>query len=271
MKSLCGLIALFLSSIAIYLFDRRVRSTNLMSVSFKETPKKLRDAVANIRRLSHEYLVAVLEKFLQMKCLIKPVIDELSEALTLSLVAIPLLLLIVIALPPNIFGSTQPGNIAVVAFSGLVAFISTLSIGVKLYTKCKIDLISLGYLQLSLQFVESKKLRRVLASIVILIILIIGFLAYLKTNIIPIQLALLLLILLLVLSFFTVPFIIILSTTQTINIIEHITEMDTLTKLSNEQNMQQLESLVFSLIMFLAFISYSTIMCLRHNAKCKEG
>jgi len=258
MKSLCGLIALFLSSVTIYLFDRRVRSTNLMSVSFKETPKKLRNATVNIR------LVTVLEKFIQMKCLIKPVIDELSEALTLSLVAVPLLLLIVIALPPNIFGSTQPGNIVVVAFSGLVAFISTLSIEAKLYTKCKIDLISLGYFQLPLQFGEFKKLR--LVPIIILIV----FFAYLMTSI-PIHLVLPLLSLLLALSFFTVPFIIFLSTTQAINIIEHITEMDTLTKLSNEQNIQQLESLVFSLIMFLTFISYSTIMCLRHNAKCKEG
>jgi len=195
MKSLCGLIALFLSSVTIYLFDRRVRSTNLMSVSFKETPKKLRNAAVNIR------LVTVLEKFIQMKCLIKPVIDELSEALTLSLVAVPLLLLIVIALPPNIFGSTQPGNIVVVAFSGLVAFISTLSIEAKLYTKCKIDLISLGYFQLPLQFGEFKKLR--LVPIIILIV----FFAYLMTSI-PIHLVLPLLSLLLALSFFTVPFII---------------------------------------------------------------
>jgi len=281
-KSLCGLLSVIFSSIVIYIFDRKVRPINLTSTFSKETSKKSEYGVVGISVLSERLVVArkkpfillqrgviaIVLKLLQIDYMFKPILDAFSD--TVTTIFIPLLVLILLAfLEPYEFAQILATLLTFSLFLSALKF--TLSIMRKLQTECKINLVSLWTMRSFLKIAvlkellkEYRKLVELVVSICVFAILI--FLIYeffIAKNILVVVLMSILLLALLfafLLSAFMIPVMVLFATWQTFDLVNKL-----ILAKSNFENTQQLELLIFSIIVYLAFVFYSMVMCLKRD------
>jgi len=257
-KSMSSFAVLVLSSIMIYDFDKQVRSSSSSSNANTLASYYSMNKSTHKEKSKLNNLIKPIERFLYtIKCSTKPVVEELENATFLGI----LILLFATPILLSFLGVESLRPIITVGSSAIAATIFTLSIGIKLYNKCKINIIFLGILPVILQSDKSKKPSK--GSIIFASILIIVVISTIIRRAIYAQINLTLsLFLILVALIFTIPLTITATAIQIIDIIKDATPQTT-----KHIDMTQL---VFSLTIFMAFVIYSIIMCLRHGTKCEE-
>jgi len=249
--------------ITIYEFDQRARfNASTFAIVLKTLAKHFK---------TKDYFIELIERPLhKIKCSIKPLIEELGIDLFLGALISLLLATIIIT-----FSDLSKLNQLIIAISiSMATMLFVLSIGVKLYRKCRINLM-IGLLSLPFWFGKTERQSLRLPSIAfnafvyIITGMVLAVIAVLLSKVLSIWLLILLLALILASLIFTILFILSLTTVVALAMI-HGYLSQVLTMPMNQPDETVTNLILLSIITFTMFTAFSSITCLRHNVECDE-